>query len=295
MARRDFFDWTGPSQQSVDVGFGDIALPIRYWRTDCFMALFSADLEAARALLPSQRLHPVRISPNRAIVAIAAFNYLETSVGPYGEIALSPLVSLDRPAPPALPLAAGVFNGLSAFVAHLPVTSRIARQAGRTVWGYPKFVADMDFDLRPESQQVRLSEGGRDILTLNVRRSGNVLLEKAPLTTYTVKDERLIRTEVAMRGHVATSLGPRSGSLALGDHPVAKEIAALGVGAKPLLTRTYLSHSAILPIGADIGPADRTYQGFQGNDADFARHTLRYDEGVVQTISEPGLLTAPQS
>ena len=271
MARRDFFDWTGPSQQSVDVGFGDIALPIRYWRTDCFMALFSADLEAARALLPSQRLHPVRISPNR------------------------PLVSLDRPAPPALPLAAGVFNGLSAFVAHLPVTSRIARQAGRTVWGYPKFVADMDFDLRPESQQVRLSEGGRDILTLNVRRSGNVLLEKAPLTTYTVKDERLIRTEVAMRGHVATSLGPRSGSLALGDHPVAKEIAALGVGAKPLLTRTYLSHSAILPIGADIGPADRTYQGFQGNDADFARHTLRYDEGVVQTISEPGLLTAPQS
>jgi len=294
----EFLDWTGPADPSVDVGVAEIALPIRYWRTDCFMGLFAADLGAVRDLLPSHRLHPVRVTGQRAVVAIGVFNYLETGVGPYGEIAVSPLCTLDRPAPPVLPLATGYLRGMSAFVAHLPVTSRIAREAGRRIWGYPKFVADMDFDLRPESQRVEMSEGGREILSLEVGRRGHVALETAPLTTYTEHDGRLVRTSIAMRGHVATALGPGSGELLLGDHPVAREVAALGIGSRPLVTRTYLSHSAILPVGTDLGPSDRPYTGYQGSGAELGRHTVRYDEGLVRTVTRstpglgPGLATA---
>lgn len=291
-----FLSWDGPSEPSVDVGVAQIELPIRYWRTDCFMGLFPADLAAVRDLLPSRRLHPVRLPRGRALLAVVAYNYLETGVGPYGEIGISPLCTLDRDAPPLLPLLQGYRHGISGFVAHLPVTSRIAREAGRRIWGYPKFVADMDFELRPERQTVTLGEGGREILRLDVRRSGPVAVDRTPLTTYTVRDARLIRTTIPTRAHVATSVGAAGGELVIGDHPVGRELAALGVSRRPVLTRTYLTHSAILPVGADIGPADRDYTGYHGAEREFGTHTVGYDAGIVRVVTEgvPPLVAAPR-
>lgn len=290
-----FLEWDGPSDLSVDVGVARIELPIRYWRTDCFMGLFPADYGAVRDLLPSSRLHPVRLPGGKAAVAVVAYNYLETGVGPYGEIGISPLCTLDRAAPPVVPLLEGYRHGFGGFVAHLPVTARVAREAGRRVWGYPKFVADMAFDLSPERQQVTLTEDGRDVLQLAVRRSGNVMLERTPLTTYTVLDTRLIRTTVPTRAYVATAVGGNGGELALGNHPVGRALAELGLGAKPVVTRTYLTHSAILPAGEDIGPADRPYAGYEGLDREFGDHRIRYDDGIVRVVTEgaPSVVATP--
>lgn len=294
-AEQPFLEGDGPAGSSVDVGVAGIELPIRYWRTDCFMGLFPAGYGAVRELLPSSRLYPVRLPGGRALVAVVAYNYLETGVGPYGEIGISPLCTLDRAAPPLVPLVQGYRHGFGGFVAHLPVTSRVAREAGRRVWGYPKFVADMDFDLRPEHQQVTLAEGDSEILRLDVRRSGHVALERTPLTTFTVRDGRLVRTTVATRAHVATALGSSGGALALGDHPVGRALAGLGLSATPVVTRTYLTHSAILPAGEDIGPSDRAYVGYEGADRESGRHTVRYDGRAVRVVTEsrPSLIATP--
>jgi hypothetical protein len=274
------------------VGVARIALPIRYWRTDCFMGVFPADYGAVCDLLPSSRLYPVRLLGSKAAVAVVAYNYVETGVGPYGEIAVSPLCTLDRAAPPLLPLLQGAWHGFGGFVAHLPVTSRVAREAGRRVWGYPKFVADMAFELLPEHQSVTLSETGREILRLKVRRAGWVRLERAPLTTFTVHDTRLIRTTVALRGHVATAVGASCGELILGEHPVGRELASIGLAANPVATKTYLTHSSILPAGEDMGPAERSYTGYAGEEREFGSHTVRYDDGVVRVVSQAEEATA---
>jgi hypothetical protein len=68
-ARRAFLDWSGPADPAIDLGVARIALPIRYWRTDCFLALFAADLDAVADLLPSRRLYPVRVTGTKAVVA----------------------------------------------------------------------------------------------------------------------------------------------------------------------------------------------------------------------------------
>jgi hypothetical protein len=289
---RPFLEWDGPSDAAVDVGVARIVLPIRYWRTDCFLGVFPADYGAVRDMLPSSRLHPMRLLGSKAAIAVVAYDYIETGVGPYGEIGLVPLCTLDRAAPPMLPLLQDRWRGIGGFVAHLPVTSRVACEAGRSIWGYPKFVADMAFDVSPERQEVTLAEAGREILRLGVRRAGRVALERAPLTTFTVRGDRLIRTTVALRGYVALSVGGSGGELTLGDHPVGRELAALGLGTRPVVTKTYLTHTAILPAGDDIGPADRPYTGYEGEPREVGTHTIRYDDDMVRVVTQAEKATA---
>lgn len=285
-----FFEADAPKHfRDLGPGIGEVELPIRYYRTDCFMAVFSADLDAVRAMMPSERLHPIRVSGGRAAVAVIAYNYLETGVGAYGEIGIAALATLDRPAPMLMPaLLESRYPGFGAYVAHLPVTTRVARQAGRLVWGYPKFVADMAFDLTPVQQRVEMREGGRDLLQLSVARRGRVITDNKPTVTFTELDGDLVRTEIPMRAIYQAGLGSSMGHLELGDHPVADDLRNIQLSASPLATKSYLAHAAILPVGEVIGEAEPR-SGFEGTTAETGLHTVRYDRGCVRTVT-----SAPQ-
>jgi hypothetical protein len=253
-------------------------LPIMYYRDDSFMSIFPAAYAAVRAALPSQELYPATLPDGRATVAVIAFNYHDTSIGPYGEVGIAIPCTLRRPAPVLLPLALEArYPGWGGFVLHLPVTSRVARDGGRVIYGYTKFVADMDFDRLPAYQRVRLSEDGRHILTLSVQQCGLTVKDNRPLVTYSVLDGQLLRTTVPTRAVYQLGLGPRSGRLELGDHPVAEELRRMGVSGTALVTKNYLARFGILPAGDPVGQADRPHVGYIGADRDFGRLTVRYD------------------
>jgi hypothetical protein len=285
-----FFAWDGPSEQGVDVGSAVIDLPIRYYRDDCFMGVFTASADAVRALLPSDRLHPVRSLGGKALVAVVAWNYLETTVGPYGEVGIAPLCTLDRPAPPLVGgLREAVDPGFGGFVLHLPVTARVARDAGRAVWGYPKFVADMEFDHLPGEQRVHLSEGGRTILSLAVRHGGRAVTDNRPLSTFTVLDGRLVQTTVPTRAVYELGVGRRAGELELGDHPIADQLRGLELSTRPMFTKNYLARAGILPRGTALGPAAR-YEGYRGEDHETGLLSVRYDD----SLAAPAALVRPR-
>jgi hypothetical protein len=263
----DFFSQSRPGRQ-VTHGEARFTLPILYHRDDCFAAFFSCDGEAARAAMPSERLHPVRLPGGRAIVAVAAFNYLDTSIGPYGEVGVVvPAVYGRHPAPPLLP---GLFEarwpGFGTVVLHLPVTRQVARDAGRGQWGYTKFVADMDFRITPERLRCRLRDGQQPILTLRVPRGGLTLPDGKPLVTYSVRDGALLRTTVAQRGTARSALRPRGASLELGDHPLADTLRELDAAPRPFLTRYYVERAGILPAGEVVEQGVRPLEGWPGDD-----------------------------
>ncbi len=279
-ADEGFFEWTGPTAKGVDVGSAKVDLPIMYYREDSFMGIFAAAYAPVRARLPSEDLFPVRLPDGRATLAVIAFNYLETSIGPYGEVGIAIPCTYGREAPPLLPLALeGRFPGWGGFVLHLPVTSRAARDGGRVIYGYTKFVADMDFEKRPAYQQVRLAEGEAHILTLSVRQAGLPLKDNRPIITYSVLDGQILKTTVPSRAVYQMGLRPGSGVLELGDHPIADELRDLDVSSTALVTKNYLSRYGILPAGEPVGPADGPHPGHVGKDREFGRLTVRYDEG----------------
>jgi len=127
-ADEDFFDWKGPTEKGVDIGSAVVDLPIMYYRDDSFMGMFPAAYEPVRTLLPSRDLYPVTLPDGRATVGIFAFNYLETGIGPYGEIGVAIPCTHGHQAPALVPLLLeSRYPGWGGFVLHLPVTSLVAR------------------------------------------------------------------------------------------------------------------------------------------------------------------------
>ena len=262
-------------------GAATFECPVLYFRDDAFALFYTADRHAIEALMPSKRLHPVRLPAGRALVAIVAFNYLETSFGPYGEVGvIVPVVHAPKPPPLLLPaLLEGRYPGFGALVTHLPVTNPLARDAGRGEWGYPKFVADMRFTITPEAMTCDLSEGGRHILTLHVVRQGFLMRDNNPLITFSVRNRSLIKTVIPSKAGFRMALNPKGSFLKLGDHEVAQGLAGLGLARKPLLSRYYVERSAILPRGRVVEESVRPLDGYAGKDGD----------GLYETIYFPGI------
>ncbi len=276
----DFYPWQG-QRQDVTVGDHHFGLPLVYHDNDMFASLHTASYEAVTAALPSEAIRPVRWLDGRALLGIYVFRYnavtwtrSDGSTGtlvPYGEIGIVAVVTTE-PAPRVPPLLQGKQAG---FVLHLPVTTKEARDGGRQLWGFPKFVADMDYQEAPDTRQVRLSESGQTIMALTVRPGGPVLTDRRPLTAYTVLDGQLFETVVPALGHVQARIGARSGELQFGEHQIADGLRKLQVSPAPLAVFNYFDHRSILPAGRPVGPA-RPHGAYQGQDRPFGRFTVTY-------------------
>ncbi len=272
----DFFHGTRPGQP-VEMGGQTFEMPILYFRDDAFVLFFTADYERVKAQMPSDNLHPVTLPRQKAMIGLAAFNYMDTSIGSYGEVGVVvPAVYASKPPPSTIPtLLESRYSGFGLVVSHLPATNTIARDGGRLGWGYTKFVADMNFGMTPEYMECRVSEEDQHILTTRVTRGGIFKRDKKPLITYSVKDGNLIKTTIPQKGSFRMSLNPTGSFLLLGHHPVSESIRDMGISTRPILSRYYVERSAILPHGQVIEQGVRPMEGYFGRDRD-GEHTVVY-------------------
>jgi hypothetical protein len=197
------------ARKTVTHGKLSFELPILYFRDDAFGLFFTADPNKVRSVMPSHRLHPVRLSAKKAIVGVVAFNYMDTTLGPYGELAVVlPAVYGASPPPVLIPaLLESLYPDFGYLVMHLPVTTAMARDAGRQEWGYTRFVTDMHFTIAPEFMECRLSEKDQHILTLRVARRGIAKRDKKPLVTFSVKEGNLLKTTMPQRCTTRSAFG----------------------------------------------------------------------------------------
>jgi hypothetical protein len=266
------------------IGAGYGGAPVYWHASEWIEALHTASLEAIRAALPSDDLHPVQMPNGRAMVYLAATQYGDITANgveglaalPYGEVWVAAAVT-RRPAPPLVPLFAPAASGRAAgwFVLHLPVTTKVARDVGRLMWGYPKFMADMDFEDALSERSVRLAEGGRTILTLTVRPAGRPSIAHGATAMYSVLDGQLIETAIPSYAIQRTRWGRSGGRLDLGDHQVADELGHLDISSAPFMTRHSVGQRISMVKGRPIGPA-RQYLGYIGDDRDLGRYVVHY-------------------
>ena len=284
--RRDaarFYEHVGEPAEPIDAGVFHGGLPGVFHRSELSGTMHTASLEAVRAVLPSPDLHPVRLPGGRAIISVTSIRHEEVTASgvdglallPYGEIAVAAVVT-RRPAPPLLPLVAPAFSGIVAgtFVLHMPVTSKAARDAGRSM-GYPKFTADIEFEDSIETVRATLSEGGHRIFTHTVRPAGQPTVSGGPYRLYSVHVGQLLEQSCPGFGLLRGRWGRGCGLLELGDHQVADELRALDIQPRSFAAMQLSAARMSLPGVRTVGPAG-TYLGYIGDERELGRYVVTY-------------------
>lgn len=239
------FDWEGRKAK----------LPVFYYDNSALTAIYTASTSAVRVLLPHPAMRPIELYPGRCLAAFTAFEYRKTDIDPYNEFSISFPVTFDRLQIP------GVTAGLqvarrcySAYVWQLPVTTEIARVGGVEMYGYPKFIADIEFSRDADWITCELSESGREILSLRGKALPTSRGKVVRFVTYSVKDGiPLVANVVQNQIEFAQSRSRRDAELRLGHgHPIARALAGIQLSKDPLLCQWSPLNEAILFAGRNL-------------------------------------------
>lgn len=218
------------TQFSAQVGAQSIPVPVFYQDIMALSAQFLAPIAKIQALLPSPRMHPLRVTPWHGVVNIAAFEYRQCDIGPYNEVAIALPFVLDRPSPLFVGTLSPVPPVLQVFVRHLPVTTQLACDAGIQFANYPKFVADITFKQDSNSIHCQLQGGDRPILSLTAPTGPLQPAPRSRMYPMTRRDGYLLRSEFIAAAHDHYVGKGRDLHLDLGDHPIAQELKTLQLG-----------------------------------------------------------------
>src|SRR5439155_1720179 len=122
---------------------------------------------------------------------IAAIDYRDNDLGDYNEVSLALFVRRrgERASVPYLGAALDlVRNRVATWIWKLPVDQRFTCAAGRGIWGFPKSVAQIEFQDVDSRRRCRLVMDGRHVLTFSVARGGRRALPDVRMMTYTYVD-----------------------------------------------------------------------------------------------------------
>ncbi|MEX0799974.1 MAG: acetoacetate decarboxylase family protein [Dehalococcoidia bacterium] len=239
----------------------EVRLPVEVRDATAAVAYYVVPARAAQRLVDPTGLRVARVLPGRTLVTIGAMEYIDGDLGQYREIAVTFFV--HEPGARPLPLVGGMLEllrgTLSAYIHQLPVDGEFTCEAGRAIWGFPKFVTEIDLSTSENAQTAVLRADGRHVLTQTVRRGGKRRLADRPQVSYALREGVLYRTPSVM---AAEGMGVRFGGdkLELGDHPIAEELRMLGLPRKPLFT-TYLGRMTGRFFAAERRPAPASDAG----------------------------------
>jgi hypothetical protein len=211
-----------------------LTMPVKIRKAEQHMAMFSVKADAAQQMIDYSGLKVCQFLPGRAIVVLMLMRYVDGDLGQYYEYGTNVMVNppgSDASGPRAL-------QSAGAFIHHLPVDQAFTLEAGTTIWGYPKVMADFTvreghqfgFDVSIDGQ---LAVGMEFRPGLPIPSAFTSRTQENP--TYSYRDGVLRKT---IGEFLPTGVRYRPGGvrLRLGDHPYAKELAALGLPKRALMS-----------------------------------------------------------
>ena len=181
----------------------ELLLPVRVQDASQGLAVWTIDKRIVQDYLDSRRLRLKAwdIGASKTPVALCIVDYREGDLGPYFELGLGCFATPFRD-----PLAVGMF-----LVGRLPVTSELACEAGKQIWGYDKVEDDLQIQYRDRSVTCTQRRGNQPMVTFTLPRRGDNKSAPVPLFTYTQKAGGLHRTVITRGGEGETVRSGGSG------------------------------------------------------------------------------------
>ena len=197
----------------------------RYHYSQAVSAFFEIATSDARRILPPH-LQPLEVQHEASILAVTAFDFTDSMVGPYQEIVLSVIV------PPLVNPGQGIAK--SAFYPFLVGTSTEAsRDHAIERWHLPHYMKDLDISLKPSDGRMRVEvrEGDQPILDFEIadHRSDSV---DHLYQSFMVNGEDRFKVDIHMQGPHSEH-EEELGSLKLYEHPMTSQLTLDQVATSP--------------------------------------------------------------
>lgn len=206
-----------------------ITMPVEVRDGTAATAIFDVPLEAARALA-FDGFEVIETEPGRAQLALALIDYRDNDLGSYFEIGT---ILFVRPA------GGGEDGNL---ITHLPVSEAFTCAAGNQIWGFPKTVERIEVTNTDTTSRWTLTMDGELVLDITVPRGGADEMPPMAMASYTLMDGQPHVTRFTQGGTGSGMFFDGGVSLTLGGHPIAKELASLGLPGAPLVVSTWTEH-----------------------------------------------------
>jgi hypothetical protein len=235
---------------TVEIQGRTLTFPIEVRDADSWAAQFLVPAKAAQRIVDPTGLEVAQPLPGRAVVNIAVVDYRDTDLDAYHELAIAFLVrphdvvggtTFDK-------MREFASGKIGVYIHQLPVTQGFTLEAGQSIWGYPKFMSQIDIARTSGHVSCKLTVGGAHVLTLQLKEGGAIPLPQQNLATYSLRDHVLRRTEWEQNAKIEARLG--GARLNLGAHPIADELRTLNLPKRALMSSTMRG------MHARFGPAD---------------------------------------
>ena len=138
----------GLAKTKVDIGFESYS-PNFYYKNSSVTAVFTADIEKLKELMPAkvlEKVQPLQVWPGRGLVAFTAYSYQYCDNDSYNEVALS--VITNKPGNSNLGPITLIGQSMSkdywGYVLKLPVNTELARVRGVVGYNLPKWLTGIN-------------------------------------------------------------------------------------------------------------------------------------------------------
>jgi hypothetical protein len=230
-----------------------LGFPARFPDASSAVGLFVVPSSAANALIRDSGFEVAQVAPGRAIFSLSCCHYRESDCGVYREISMAFFIEKLGQARgfPYLGNWLDIARDQAAtYIWRLPVTTRLANDAGIQMWGLPKTIEEIGFEVAEERATFDLRMDGEEVLSYSVRAQGQ---RNPPRSASAVYSNYEGAPHVTYLEHEYRDMGIRMGDglLHLGNHPVAEELRGLGLPRRPLVSFW------VGRVALDVGPPQK--------------------------------------
>ncbi|TAK96166.1 MAG: acetoacetate decarboxylase (ADC) [Aquabacterium sp.] len=227
-------------KEKVDIGFESYS-PNFYYKTSRVSAIYTADIDRLRALMPADVMkvvQPLQIWPGRGVVAVTAYTYHYCDNDSYNEVAIS--IVTNKPGSwnmgPISLMGQSLSKDFWGYVLKLPVDTELARVRGVVGYNLPKWLTQIAVnDSRDAlSYEIKNAQTGEMDLRIDTRKLDKVSAEVELVTnSFTNTDHQGRLTQgyaVARQLQHGSSTDASMVSLQLGKGALSDLIRSLDLG-----------------------------------------------------------------
>ncbi|WP_429513086.1 acetoacetate decarboxylase (ADC) [Pseudomonas sp. BT76 TE3572] len=230
----------GLEKHKVDIGFESYS-PNFYYQNSRVTAVYTADLDALRALMPPEVLatvHPLQVWPGRGLIAFTAYTYEHCDNDAYNEVAVSIITNKPGKANlgPFTLIGQSMSGDFWGYVLKLPVNTELARVRGVVGYNLPKWLTGIDRkeDAQSVVYDITDSQTGKVDVSFKAKKLDNlsrdVDIVTSSFTNLDHQGQLAYGYAVSRQLSHGSSRDADSATLILGDGSLSNYLRALKLG-----------------------------------------------------------------